>query len=195
MIQLVKSMSEDIATEKMTKDVEYDIVQRKLKESTNTLAEKRRDLERLQSRSDELERVNESIANLEVARDSSGDFDWTGRPYSPEQLVDSSVPSAFRQRKDLQLSSTFSATEIENMVERCSTSLSSSVDDLLLLRRMKLWHERIATLLSKRHASRVGLAAEQEHQLRKLVALCIGFSATEADEVCATMSSHPTLML
>jgi hypothetical protein len=196
MIQLVKSMSEDIATEKMTKNVEYDIVQRKLKESTNTLAEKRKVLERLRSRSEELERVNESIANLEVARDSLEDFDWTGRSHSPEQSVDSNVPSAFRRKKDSQLSSTFSATEIENFVERSSTSLSSGLDDLIMLRRMKIWHERIATLLSKRHASRAGLAVEQEHQLRKLVALCTGFSAMEADEVwCYHVFSSNTYAL
>jgi len=195
MIQLVKSMSEDITTEKMTKGAEYDIVQRKLKESTDTLAEKRKELEGLRSRSDELERVNESIANLEVTRDSSEDFDWTGRSYSPAQSVDSSVPSAFRRRKDSQLSFTFSATEIENLVERFSTSQSSGLDDLIMLRRMKIWHERIATLLSKRHASGAGLAAEKDHQLRNLVALCTGFSVTEADEVWAAMTSHLTLTL
>lgn len=195
MIQLVKSMSEDIVTEKMTKDVEYDIVQRKLKESTNTLAKNRKELERLRSRSDELERINESIGNLGVVRDSSEDFDWAGRSYSPEQSVDGSVPSAFRRRKDSQLSSALPATEIENLVERSSTSQSSGLDDLIMLRRMKIWHERIATLLSKRLASRAGLAAEKDHQLRKLVALCTSFSATEADEVCATMSSYLTLTL
>lgn len=184
MIALVKSMSEDIATEKVAKDAEYDVVQRKLKESTSTLAEKRRELGQLRSRSDELERVNESIANLDVAKDSSKDIDWTGRCQRPEQQPDSNVPSAFRRRKDLSSSSgRFSSIETEGLVEVALQSDSSGVRDLVTLRRLKLWHERIAMLLTKRRASREGLAVEKEQQLRKLVALCTGFSATEADEV------------
>jgi hypothetical protein len=186
MITLVKSMSEDIATEKVIKDVEYDIVQRKLKESTDTLAETRKELGQLRSRSDELERINESIANL---KDSSEDFDWTGRSQPLERPTDSSVPSAFRRRKDLPPSSAhFPGVDTENLVELALHPESSSVENLVMLRRMKLWHERIAILLTRRQASREGHAAEKEHQLRKLVALCTGFSATEADEVCVSMS-------
>jgi len=177
---LLKSISQDIVSEKATKDAEYTELQRKLQESTKTLAEKRKQLVELRSHSEQLERVEQSIANLESAK-SNDTFDWTGRA---EQSVEVDVLPTFRRRKDP--TPPPSTREAETKSEAALTTKSSTEEDLVMLRRMKLWHNRIFTLLTTRQASKEGLATEKENQLRKLVALCTGFSVTETDEVCDT---------
>ena len=193
MNQLVKSVSQDIAAEKAAKDAEYEELQHKLQEKTKSLAEKRRQLQDLRSQSEQIDLINDSISNLESAKGSGAeDFDWTGRSSDTEQ-----VPVAFRRKKDSPAPSIsmMEMMEMETKIDAAATSQSSTLDDLIMLRRMKLWHERIAMLLTKRQASRDVLASEKERQLRKLVALCTGFSTSEADEVCmASTFLFPLLM-
>jgi len=182
-------MAEDIAAEKLLKDTEYQAVQRKLQDAAKDLAQKRKQLEELRSQSEQLELVNISLSGLETAKGLPETFDWRGRPNLLDQLAEKDVPLAFRPRKESLGLSDLSIDETELLTEHALTSQSSRIDELIVLRRMKIWHERIGTLLTRRLAPKGELVTEKEHQLRKLVALCTGFSTTEADEVCVFMSS------
>lgn len=185
MNQLVQSMSQGIVDEKAAKDVEYQDLQRKLQEKTKLLAEKRKQLEELRLQSEQVDQVNERISNLEAAKGSGNeDFDWTGRASEVEQASGSSVPVAFRRRKDAPAMSIsmMEMMEMETKLDGAMGSQSSTLEDLIMLRRIKLWHERMTTLLTKKQASGERLAAEKERQLRRLVALCTGLSTSETDE-------------
>lgn len=196
MNQLVQSMSQDIAAEKATKDAEYEDLQRKLQEKTKLLTEKRKQLEEFRLQSEQIDHVNECISNLEAAKGSgTEDFDWTGR--ASNSAMGGSVPAAFQRKKDPSTLpvSMMEMMEMETKVDSAMASQSPTLDDLIMLRRMKLWHERIASLLTKRQTSREGLAAEKERQLRRLVALCTGFSTSEVDEVCTVAAIVQFLLI
>lgn len=187
MTTLIKSIARDIASEKKAKDTEYKDLHLKLTLTTKTLAEKRRTLQELRSQSEELDQINQRIANLEAVRDSPDPIEWTGRFPKGGPVEGSEASPAFLPRA--RLATTTKMTHIQTGADatmdfESSLPTSDSVESIILLRRMKLWHERMYSLLDQHLMSLKGLSAEKELQMKKLISLCTGFSGKEVEEVC-----------
>lgn len=176
MSQLISTMTEDLASEKAAKRVDYELVQDNLKSTTKLLAEKRKELEKLRSDSQEVDGVAQRISKLTLLRDNPGSFDWRGRLGADEVMT----ASPFKPRPVPPIES----PQLSSMEKSVSQALASAndLDSLILLRRMKLWHERINSILQQRQASAKEGGLEKELQYRKVIALCTGISADEIDE-------------
>lgn len=184
MTRLIKSIAQDITSEKKTKETEYQDLQTKLKVATKTLAEKRRTLQELRSQSEELDQINQRITNLEAVRDNPDPIDWTGRIPKTEASESSDVsPAFFHRGRPSTRADSHSAAEVAMDIESSLPS-SDSVESIIVLRRMKLWHERVYSLLDQHLTAQKGLTAEKELQMKKLISLCTGFSGKEVEEVC-----------
>jgi len=72
---------------------------------------------------------------------------------------------------------------------------SDSIESIILLRKMKLWHERVYSQLDQHLMAVKGLSAEKELQMKKLISLCTGFSGKEVEErvdsLLQSMESEP----
>jgi hypothetical protein len=186
MTRLIKSISHDITSEKKTKDTEYQDLQKKLTIATKTLAEKRRTLQELRSQSEELDQINQRITNLEAVRDIPDPVDWTGRILKGGAPGKSGVSPAFfhRAQTATRISDTESDPRGETTMDfESSLPSTDSIESIILLRRMKLWHERVYSLLDEHLTSLKGLSAEKELQMKKVISLCTGFSGKEVEEV------------
>ena len=182
MSKLISSMTEDLASEKASKRIDYETVQDKLKSTTRQLAKKRRELEKLRSDSQEVDGVAQRVSKLTLLRDAPGSFDWRGRSDTDDVA---SRPLSFKTRSVPPIDS----PQLSSMEKDIEQALASANDpkSLVLLRRVKMWHERINSVLQT-PVKEVGL--EKELQYKKVIALCTGISAGEIDEVCIHVLSY-----
>ncbi|KAF8653544.1 hypothetical protein AX16_003907 [Volvariella volvacea WC 439] len=85
------------------------------------------------------------------------------------------------------LTSTSSSTELApSSTPPPSTATPTDanlVATLIRLRRMKMWHERVETLMKKRLSSLQGASAEKEYQCKKIVALCTGIPVDKVEDM------------
>jgi hypothetical protein len=190
MLTLIKTMATEVAAEKSAKRAEYDSLRSQLKDTTKLLAAKRRELEELRSRTTELDRVNNRISALDIVERPPEVIDWTGRMHQTAESGKEGVSPSFRSRKSHPIPPSIKVT-LEKTVDAAMTkplTEGNSLESLILLKRMRLWYERIMTLLAQKNSSLGHLSTEKEQQLKKLISLCTGFSETEVDKVCRCWS-------
>lgn len=181
MMDLISSMTHDISSEKASKDVEYAELRAKIREMSRQLATNRKELNRLRPQSMENDLVELRITNLDEQKTAPDAIEWTGRS---QQAMDKDVSPAFWRRKQslVQPAQDPSLVKAIELALDPSSSEASSQETLILLRRMKMWHERIQAQM-KQHKASVELNSENELQLRKFLALCTGLSELDVEEV------------
>ncbi|PVF92812.1 apses-domain-containing protein [Serendipita vermifera] len=189
MLNLVKTMSTEVAAEKATKRSEYESLQSQLTDTTKLLARKRRELEELRSRTTKLDQVNARIRTLDTVQRPLEVIEWTGRTHQNMDAAKDAVSPSFWKRKSHPLPSSMKAS-IEKGVDAAMTkplTEGNSMESLILLRRTKLWYERVMVTLAQKNSSLSNLSTEKEQQLKKIISLCTGFSGEEIDEQVSTL--------
>ncbi|KAG8798674.1 transcriptional regulator swi6 [Serendipita sp. 398] len=177
---LIESMERDISSEKAIKSTEYETLQTKLREATRTLAEKRKELETLQVSSKEADHISERISKLEILSDKPETDLWTGRMVGGKGSDSGDAPPAFRGHKALQKRSVKPYSEKE-IREALDLSLNRP-RSLVILRRTKLWHERVSSLLKQHQASVEDASAAELSKLERVISLCTGLSGDGLDQ-------------
>ncbi|KAG8780152.1 transcriptional regulator swi6 [Serendipita sp. 401] len=177
---LIESMERDISSEKAIKSTEYETLQTKLREATRTLAEKRKELETLQVSSKEADHISERISKLEILSDKPETDLWTGRAVGGKGSDSGDAPPAFRGHKALQKRSVKPYSEKE-IREALDLSLNRP-RSLVILRRTKLWHERVSSLLKQHQASVEDASAAELSKLERVISLCTGLSGDGLDQ-------------
>jgi glutamyl/glutaminyl-tRNA synthetase len=181
MMNLISSMTHDISSEKASKDAEYAELRTKIRDMSRQLATNRKELNRLRPQSMETDLVELRITNLDEQKIAPDAIEWTGRT---QQVMDKDVSPAFWRRKQplVQPAQDASLVKAIELALDSSSPEANSQETLILLRRMKMWHERIQAQM-KQHKASVELNSEKELQLRKFLALCTGLSELEVEEV------------
>jgi hypothetical protein len=181
MMSLINSMAHDINSEKASKDAEYAELRTKIRDMSRQLAANRKELDRLRPQSIENDLVELRITNLDEQKNAPDAIEWTGRS---QQAMDKEVSPAFWRRKQalVQPAQDPSLVKAIELALDPSSPEANSQETLILLRRMKMWHERIQAQM-KQHKASVELNSEKELQLRKFLALCTGLSELEVEEV------------
>ncbi|KAG8836030.1 transcriptional regulator swi6 [Serendipita sp. 399] len=180
---LVESMERDIASEKETKSAEYEGLQNKLREATRTLAEKRMKLEALRLGSKEVDDISERIFKLEMLRDGPDTIHWTGRVIEEKVSSPGDAFLSFRGRKSLEKQPI--RQQLENEARDAldpSSPTANNLKSLIILRRMKLWHERTSFLLKRHQWSVEDVNGAELSKLEKIISLCTGLSGEELDQ-------------
>ncbi|CAG8695954.1 14885_t:CDS:1, partial [Acaulospora colombiana] len=185
MLNLVKTMATEVAAEKATKRAEYESLRSSLKDTTKLLATKRRELEELRSRTTELDQVNARIGTLDTIQRPPEVVEWTGRIHQNTDSEKDGISPSFWNRKSHSLPSSMKAS-IEKTIDAAMTkplTEGNNLESLILLRRMKLWSDRVRGILAQKNSSLSNLSTETEQLMKKIISLCTGLSGEEIDEV------------
>jgi len=198
-----------MANSKKAQETRYTETKLRLVAATRQLTEHRKSMEEWKTKSEELDQVNLRIRNLEQSASYPDVFDWTGRTNDlkapslafvrrgPGSLLKDELPHPHRQshanpieggtiNPALTLGNGEAVEEpVQSLGALLATSLprDSSVQTLVKLKRMKMWHARIETLMRQQLKVLKNASAEKEMQYRKVVAACTGIPNDQVDEV------------
>jgi len=211
MTKMIQELSVQMANSKKTQETRYTETKLKLVQATRQLTEHRKSMEEGKTKSEDLDWVNLRIRNLEQSASYPDVFDWTGRTNDlnapslafvrrgPGSLLKDESPHPHRQSQaNLGEGGTINPALTfgngETVEEEPTQSLGtlpdtplpkdSSIQTLIKLKRMKMWHERVETLMRQQLKVLKNASAEKEMQYRKVVAGCAGISNDKVDEVC-----------
>jgi len=70
-----------------------------------------------------------------------------------------------------------------NLEPEPTMPLGDSVINLMRLRRLKIWHQRVEELMEGRLKNLQGASAEKEFQCKKIVAMCTGVPIDKVEEM------------
>lgn len=184
MIGMITSLAYDMTSERQEQEKQYKKAYNRLQKTTKTLAASRQELQEWNNRCEELAQVDQRIINLHKSLEAEDIFDWTGRVAIERFQKDGDISPAFLSRNVDKHPPTNDVMELElQMDSERSLNLPNTAESVVLLRRMKLWHERMYSLLDKQLSEAKGATAEKELQLRKVVALCTGIPEETVDQV------------
>lgn len=205
---MIQELGVEFSAEIKTKQDALDVTQAHLRAATRELAEQRRQIQIWQAKCGELDLVTQRMRNLEKAIAEEDTFDWTGRQGKPGP-VDASVETPEGSRRETAGKSTTEDAAAQNPLTGETTvdaaadaaptdeptdssfnldsdppvPLSNSVANLIRLRRLKAWHERMEKLMENRLKKLQGASAEKEFQCKKIVALCTGVPVDKIEDV------------
>jgi len=182
---MIQGLSADFAAEIKSKQDAFDVTQIHLRAATRELAEQRKQIQAWQSRCGELDQVIQRVRNLEQALVDEDKFDWTGRLTLEGHDAGTIVGPAFQWRG---MNSTMAAlggsVDIPiNLEAEPTIPLGDSVANLIRLRRLKTWHQRVEELMQGRLNNLRGASAEKEFQCKKIVAMCTGVPIDKIEEM------------
>ena len=210
MTKMIQELSVQMANSKKAQERRYTESKLKLVAATSQLTEHRKSMEERKAKSEELDQVNLCIRNLEQSASYPDVFDWTGRTNDlnapnlafvrrgPGSLLKDELPLLHRQSQAnsveggtvnpiLTLGNGEAVEEepMQSLAALLATPLprDSSIQTLIKLRRMKMWHARIETLMRQQLKVLKNASAEKEMQYRKVVAACTGIPNDKVDEV------------
>jgi regulatory protein SWI6 len=185
MTAMIQGLSSDFAAEMKSKQDSFDVTQIHLRAATRELAEQRKQIQVWQSRCGELDQVIQRIRNLEQALVDEDNFDWTGRLTVEGKDAGVIVGPAFQWRgANSTMAALGGSVDIPvNLEAEPTIPLGDSVANLIRLRRLKTWHQRIEELMEGRLNNLRGASAEKEFQCKKIVAMCTGVPIDKIEEV------------
>lgn len=179
---MINSLGSDFQTEIKTKQESLASTQAKLRTSTRSLADQRRQIQSWQTKCGELDQVHQRIRNLEKALAEEDKVDWTGRTaLEGEPLTTGAF--AFRGPE-----STLTGVGFDDMVTNPleiepPIPEENTKETLIKLRRMKMWQERTERMMELRLKQLQGASADKEYQCKKIVSLCTGVPIERIEEV------------
>ncbi|TFY58234.1 hypothetical protein EVG20_g8232 [Dentipellis fragilis] len=181
MTSMIQGLSTDFSSEIKTKQDALDVTQAHLRAATRELSEQRKQIQAWQARCAELDQVNQRRRNIEKALADEDTFDWTGRT----DVEGAAGGPAFQYRgKNSTMAGLGGILDVSfNLEAEPTIPLSDSVVNLVRLRRLKMWHERMDQLMEARLKSLHGASAEREFQCKKIVALCTGVPVDRVEEM------------
>jgi regulatory protein SWI6 len=211
MTKMIQELSVQMANSKKTQETRYAETKLKLVAATRQLTEHRKSMEEWKAKCEDLDWINLRIRNLEQSASYPDVFDWTGRTNDlnapslafvrrePGSLLKDELPHPHRQSQanpveggTINPALTFGNGEA--VEEEPTHSLGalpdapplprdSSIQTLIKLKRMKMWHGRVETLMRQQLKVLKNASAEKEMQYRKVVAGCAGITNDKVDEV------------
>lgn len=185
MTGMIQGLSSEFSAEIKAKQDSLDVTQAHLRAATRELSEKRKQIQTWQARCAELDQVNQRVRNLEKALADEDNFDWTGRTDLAGHDAAKSAGSAFQWRgQNSTMAGIGGSVDLSFNVEaEPPLPTTDTIQSLIRLRRMQLWHTRMEELTQQRLKSLQGASAEKEYQCKKIVALCTGISIDKVEEV------------
>ena len=209
MTKMIQELSVQMANSKKTQETRYTETKLKLVAATRQLTEHRKSVEEWKAKSEDLDRVNLRIRNLEQSASYPDVFDWTGRTNDlnapnlafvrrgPGSLLKDESPHPHRQSQANPVEGgTINPALIfgnGEAVEEPTRSLGplpdaplprdSSIQTLIKLKRMKMWHARVETLMRQQLKVLKNASTEKEMQYRKVVAAYAIIPNDKVDEV------------
>lgn len=182
---IIQELQSDFAAEVKTKQDALDVTQAHLRAATRELSEQRKHISVVQAQCAELDLVNQRIRNLEKALEEEDKFDWTGRTELDGSDAGSIAGPAFRLRG---LGSTMAgiggSVDLSfNLDSEPAVPTTDSVQSLIRLRRLSMWHTRIEKLVEQRLSKLQGASAEKEFLCKKIVALCTNVPIDKVEDV------------
>lgn len=184
MTAMIQGLSTEFSAEMKAKQDTFDVTQIHLRTATRELAEQRKQIQAWQTKCGELDQVIQRVRNLEQALADEDKFDWTGRLNEGKNGGLAAGP-AFQWRG---LNSTMVALGASvdisfNLEPEPPIPTGDSVVNLIRLRRLKAWHQRVEELMDGRLKNLRGASAEKEFLCKKIVAMCTGVSIDKVEEV------------
>ena len=158
------------------KQTKLNETENKVRAATRSLADKRQQVARAQSAASELEQIKQKIENARKALTLLPQQDWSGRNgLSREMRGEAAAPPAFRQ---VQVSNVpYGSGEEVAVPERGSEGA------LTRLRRIRLWEQRMASVLEDKMSALEGESADKAVKYRRLVSLCTKVPVEKVDGV------------
>ena len=192
---MIQGLSADFASEIKTKQDSLDVTQAHLRAATRELSEQRKQIQVWQGRCSELDQVTQRVRNVERALADEEKFDWTGRTDLDGGDALESAGAAFRWRgQNSTMAGIGALVDVSfNFDAEPMIPAGDSVANLIRLRRLKMWHVRMESLIHQRLESLRGASAEREFQCKKIVALCAGAPVDKVEGVCLFESSFPRI--
>ena len=198
-----------MANSRKAQETRYTETKLKLVAATRQLTEHRKRLEESKAKSEELDQVNLRIRNLEQSASYPDIFDWTGRTNDlnapslafvrrgASSLLKDELPHPHRQSQanpaeggTINPALTFGNGEaVEEPIQALGVLLATplprdpNIQTLIKLKRMKMWHTRIETLMRQQLKAFKNASAEKDMQYRQVVAACTGIPNDKVDEV------------
>lgn len=209
MTKMIQELSVQMGNSKKTQETQYTETKLKLVAATRQLTEHRKSMEEWKAKCEDLDRVNLRIRNLEQSASYPDVFDWTGRTNDlnapnlafvrrgPGSLLKDESPHPHRQSQanpveggTINPALTFGNGEAVDEPTRSLGALpdtplprDSSIQTLIKLRRMKMWHARVETLMRQQLKVLKNASTEKEMQYRKVVAAYAIIPNDKVDEV------------
>ncbi|KAF8916007.1 hypothetical protein CPB85DRAFT_1291084 [Mucidula mucida] len=188
MTHMIQSLSSDFQSEIKAKQDALDVTQAHLRAATRELSEQRKQIQMWQGRCGELDTLAQRVKNVDRAIEDEVQFDWTGRGGEDEDAVAESKNSAFRYRG---LASTLVGNQAPVITIETDPPLPAgdTVQSLVKLRRLKMWHDRMEEIMEQRMRGLRGASAEKEFMCRKIIALCTGVPVDKVEEMLENLIS------
>ena len=176
---MIQGLATEFTAEIKTKQEALGSSQAQVRVTTRELAEQRKQIQIWQAQCAELDLVMQRTKNLQKALEDEENFDWTGRT----NLDGSETPKGPFQKRTPTLSGSSSLDISLNLDEEPTIPMSDSVTSLIRLRRLKMWHERVESLMEERLQKLQGASAEREFQCKKIVSLCTNVPIDKIEDV------------
>jgi regulatory protein SWI6 len=194
MTGMIQGLSTEFSAEIKAKQDSLDVTQAHLRAATRELSEQRKQIQAWQARCGELDQINQRVRNLEKALADEDTFDWTGRTDLSGNDAQKTAGSAFQWRgQNSTMAGIGGSVDISFNVEaEPPIPTTDTLQNLIRLRRLQMWHARMEELMQQRLRSLQGASAEKEYQCKKIVALCTGIPIDKVEDVgCLGLISHP----
>lgn len=146
----------------------------------------------MQAQCAELDLVNQRIRNLEKALEDEDKFDWTGRTDLDGTDAGSVAGPAFRLRgPGSTMAGIGGSVDLSfSLDSEPAVPTTDSVQSLIRLRRLNMWHTRIERLVEQRLSKLQGASAEKEFLCKKIVALCTNVPIDKVEDVSSCIPSE-----
>ncbi|GJJ11329.1 hypothetical protein Clacol_005561 [Clathrus columnatus] len=182
MTAMINNLSTEFQTEIKTKQDVLASVQSKLRASTRSLADQRRQIQTWQLKCGELDQVQQRIRNIERALVLEDRVDWTGRT-----AVDGEVPIkgpfAYQGPDSTLVGVGFDDMATNSIEFEPPIPEENSHRTVIKMRRMQLWLSRTAEMMRSRLKELQGASAEKEFQCKKIVSLCTGVPIDQIEQM------------
>ena len=182
---MIQKLSADFSAELKAKQDAYDVSNIHVKAATRELAEQRKRIDFWKQQHGDFDRVLQRVRNVEKAL-SNEDVDWTGRTEANGNVVKpGSGNPAFVHRGSQSATSALDNKDFsQNLEAEPPIPTTDSLSNLIKMRRMKMFQDRIEKVLRDRVQSLQGSSAEKEYQGKRIVALCTGLPIDKVEQVC-----------
>ncbi|TFK53404.1 apses-domain-containing protein [Heliocybe sulcata] len=176
MTSIIQGLRDEFSGEIKVKTEQLEAAKIHLQVATRELAGGRKQIGEWNKKLGELEQLGHRTRNLQKALGDEDKFDYTGRTDLQGRDARSTAGPAFQWRGHNSTMAALGGTvDLSfNLDAEPTIPMSDSSVNLIRLRRLKMWHERIEKLLEERLSSLRGASAEKAFQCKKIVALCTG---------------------
>lgn len=189
MTAMINDLSTEFQAELKSKQDVLASVQAKLRASTRTLADRRRQIQTWQFKCGELDQVQQRIRNIERALALEDRVDWTGRTAVDGEPM-TKGPFAYRGPESTLVGVGFDDMSTNSLEFEPPIPEENNRDSLIKMRRMKLWLSRTGETMRSRLRELQGASAEKEFQCKKIVSLCTGVPIEQVEQVLIIMTRY-----